>query len=413
MTLPPPDVSPAAPSVAAWRRVLATYGRYFAVAITLALAALLMLSDANAVDGSESTATRKTVLTAEVRATDAARTLRFSGVTRAARRAALPFTVRGRLAKRPVEIGDRVRAGDLLAQLDDRERVNAVTAADAQLAELRARRDQATRDWDRAKQLMARRAATSEEVERTRAGLDALDAAVSAAETRLREEERLLDEARLRAPFDGVVTAVSAEPGEYVNTGQSVVTLSGAGAVEVEVEVPERVIPQIGAVGSRVEVELPAFERTVAGRVTARGEAGRGAGALFPVIIALDGADADAGRFAPLPGLTAELVLALRNPDALAVPVVAVINPGSRQPLVYRVVDERVERVSVDIGPLQGSYVAVTPIAGALQPGDAVVVGGQRGLLDGDAVSSRPLDDAAVEAAADRLTLAPRPAEVR
>ena len=323
----------------------------------------------------------KRVKVAQVSQVAEERGLRFSGVTRAARRARLAFSVGGRLVSRPVDVGDPVRKGQLIARLDVEELENAVATATATLAELEARRAQTQRDLERAQQLVNAKAATDEELERTRAAKDSLEAAERAATARLAETRRLLDEGTLRAPFAGTITEIFYEPGEVATPGMSVALLSGSGEVELEVEVPESVVPRI-AVGDLVTVELPVLgDRTLEGRVTSVGRTTTGPGRLFPVVVTLP-EDADLAA-----GVTAELVLRLRNEEALALPVEAVINPGGQRPSVFQVVDEggrsRVQKVAVEIGALLGDRVTVQ---GELVPGDRVVVGGQRGLLSGEEV---------------------------
>lgn len=324
--------------------------------------------------------TLKRVQVAAVTEVDTRREVRFSGSVRAARRARLGLTTPGRLLERPVEIGDRVRRGDLLARLDDRDLFNAASVARGGLAEVRARRAQAERDRDRAQALFDAKAATPEELEKTGAVVVAMAAAEETAAARLAEAERLLGEARLRAPFDAVVTEVLVEPGEYVLPGSPVVGLAGAGAVEVEVEVPESIVPRLEE-GAEVEVVLPLLGRSASGRVLSVGRMAAGAGHLFPVVVTLE-SDVAA------PGMSAEVRFALSTRGALSLPVEAVVDPGGRRPVVFRVrrdgEAERVERVGIKLGELLGDRVAV--LGADLAAGDLVVVGGQRGLLDGEGV---------------------------
>lgn len=341
----------------------------------------------------------KRVHTARVEAMDSQRELRFAGVTRAARRAQLSFLLGGRLEARPVEVGDTVRAGQVLARLDAREVRNAVDAASAQVAELEARRNQANRDVERVESLVEAKAATSEELEQVRAGLDALSAVQDSARVRLKEARRQLGETTLTAPYAGSVMAVHAQPGEFVQPGRTVLTLSGQDSVELEVEVPESVVPQL-TVGATVSVRLPALGTTRAARITSLGRAAAGPGQLFPVLVQFDPAPLDStarpSTVAPAavkeptlrPGMTAELVLELASPFGLTLPVEAVINPGGRQPAVFQVrSDGTVRRVEVQVGRLLGERVTVQ---GDLTVGDEVVVGGQRGLLDGEKVLTAP-----------------------
>jgi len=232
-------------------------------------------------------------------------------------------------------------------------------------------------------------------------------AAEDAAAARLRESERLLAETGLRAPFDGTVTRVHYEPGEFAAAGQPVITLSGDGDVELEVEVPESVVGRI-RVGDPATISMPVLGGlSVPGRITSVGLTAAGSGRLFPVVATLEPeesfgrrASGRAGspspvagegrgegfwrRDMPRTGVTAELVLRLTSDDMLAVPVEAVVNPGGRHPSVFRVADgDVVDKVPVDVESLLGDRVAVR---GDLDAGQRVVVGGQRGLLDGERV---------------------------
>lgn len=344
------------------------------------------LLSAAVVSSPEPAAARPFVKRVEVAAVEAAassRELRFSGVLRAERRARLAFTQSGRIVARPVELGDRVVAGQLLARLDDLENENAAAGAEATLAELAARRAQAERDAARVQELVAAKAATTEEVEKTATALDALRASEASARARLQETRRRLGESRLLAPFAATVTDLPHEAGEYVGAGAPIVVLSGDGGLEVEVEVPESVVGQV-AVGDATRIVLPLAGREVGGTVRSVGRAGSTASRLFPILVAVDGGE---GMVA---GMTAELVLRLGSGAAMAVPVEAVINPGGRRPALFRLVDgddgPRVEKVEVAVGALVGDRVIVD---GAIAIGDRVVVVGQRGLLDGEAVEVR------------------------
>jgi RND family efflux transporter MFP subunit len=349
-----------------------------ALALAIASYTYYSVGAADPQDGRERAA-KKVRVGAAIASTDQ-RELRFSGVTRAADRAKLAFSVNGRLVQRSVEVGDTVRRGQVVAKVDDAETRNGAAGAKATLAELKARRAQVERDVERVSRLVSVKAATTEELEKTQAGLDALRAGEEAAAARLRETERWLGETSLKAPFDGTVTEVLKEVGEVVSPGQTVLTLSGAGDVELEVELPESVMPQL-QVGQAVSVQVPMLGAApIAGQVSSVGRTAAGPGRLFPVIVKLD-AGASTGKAAV--GATAELLLKLGSASALAVPVEAVVDPGGRRPSVFRVVGGKVQKVSVEVGALVGRHVTVK---GDLQPGDELVVGGQRGLLDGEAV---------------------------
>lgn len=358
------------------------------IVIALALAAVgsvYFAVDGSSPEASGAAATAKKVRVAAVETASDPRELRFSGVTRAAQRARLSFALGARLAGRSVEVGDQVKRGQVLARLDDSEVKNNLATARAALAEAQARRGQQGRDVERVEKLVAAKAATSEELERTRAGLESLVAGTDAAAARLREVERLLGETSLRAPYDGTVTEVLAEPGEFVGPGRPILTLSGEGDTEVQLEVPESLLGQLQP-GAAVPVKVAMVgEREVTGRIRSLGRSAAGPGQLFPVVVSLDPA---AGVPA---GATAELGFRIGESAALSVPVGAVVDPGGRRPSLFKIekghAGEVVRKVQVELGSLLGGRVTV---AGNLAAGDRVVVGGQRGLLDGDVVEVEP-----------------------
>jgi multidrug efflux system membrane fusion protein len=310
-----------------------------------------------------------------VESTEAGRELRFSGVIRAARRGSLAFTMGGRLASRPVAVGDRVPKGQELARLDDLELINGVGSAAARRAELAEGLAQARRDAARADRLLLAKAATREELERATSRVQSLEASLSSSEATLSEARRRLREVRLVAPFAGRVTEVLLQPGEHAVAGAAIVVLAGDGELEVEVEVPETLISKIDS-GTEVAVGVPALGLRTEGKIQSLGLTALGPGRLFPLVASFEAPGAVAG-------MSAELHIRLQNDAALTLAVEAVVDPGGRQPAVFKVVDDVVRRVPVQIGALLDGKVVVD---GALSAGDSVVVGGQRGLLDGERV---------------------------
>ncbi len=305
--------------------------------------------------------------------------IRLPGVTRAARRAELGFSLAARLASRPVEVGDRVRAGQILAGLDDREATIAARGAEAAVAELEIRAAQAERDLDRVQRLVDARAATTEELERTAATSAALHAALDAARARLDDTRRLVDESVLRAPFAGTITAANVEPGEWVAPGRTVVEIAGEGAVEVVVQAPETVYHRIVG-GQPVTVELPLLGVTTTGRVSEVASAASGPVALFPVEITVDRTDA------VVAGLTANVVIGVASGSELSVPMRAVVNPGSSTPSVFRIRAGVAEEVPVELGRVRGDRIA---IVAELDVDDEVAVTGHTSLRSGDHVEVR------------------------
>jgi multidrug efflux pump subunit AcrA (membrane-fusion protein) len=172
------------------------------------------------------------------------------------------------------------------------------------------------------------------------------------------------------------VTAVHLEPGEWAPPGYAVVELAGDGALEIPVEVPESAVGRL-AVGQKVSVTLPFVGLEIQGEITRLSSVSLGAGGLFPVEVRLE------TRPGLAAGLAADVVLPLEAEPALTVPLKSVLNPGSSNPSVFRIVDGRAERVAVRPGQLLGDRIVVE---GPLAAGDRVAVAGHTALADGDPV---------------------------
>jgi RND family efflux transporter MFP subunit len=149
------------------------------------------------------------------------------------------FQVAGRLQKRMVEVGSRVRQSQPLAMLNAADYAQGVLVAQDQVAAARAEMEQSLADARRFKTL-ADRGLISQ------AGMGSQQARADAAQARLDQANRQLELARNRmayttlvAPFDGVVTAINAEVGQVLSEGTPVVSVARDDTLEVSVEVPE------------------------------------------------------------------------------------------------------------------------------------------------------------------------------
>ncbi|MBB4285705.1 efflux RND transporter periplasmic adaptor subunit [Roseospira goensis] len=164
------------------------------------------------------------------------------------------FRVAGRVARRPVDVGDRVTAGAPLATLDDTDLRLRLEQAEAEARAARSALSLAESERRRAESLH-RRGVNAESV------LDARRAAADEAAGRLARAERAvalarnaLDYAVLRADVAGVVTAVLVEPGQVVAVGQPAIRVAGTAETEALVALPERFVAQARAGAARVSL---------------------------------------------------------------------------------------------------------------------------------------------------------------
>jgi RND family efflux transporter MFP subunit len=149
----------------------------------------------------------------------------------------LGFRVLGRLIARPVDVGDRVAEGQTIAAIDPTALELAVRSAKADLSKAQALLDNAIGTDERKKILIKTDATTKQtldDAEQVRAGDEASAARAHANLTKAIEQ---LGYAQVKADFAGVVTAVSAEVGQVVSPGQSVVTVARPDIREAVVDI--------------------------------------------------------------------------------------------------------------------------------------------------------------------------------
>lgn len=163
----------------------------------------------------------------------------FVGVVRARHETDLAFRVSGKVVARLVNVGDRVRAGDVIARLDPQDLRLQVESAEAELAAATSALTQAAADLDRYATLKARGFAAVAEYDRKKAANDEADGRLARASRALDLARNQLAYTDLKADADGVITATSVEPGQVVAIGQAVAQLAHRGEKEAVVALPE------------------------------------------------------------------------------------------------------------------------------------------------------------------------------
>lgn len=169
----------------------------------------------------------------------------FAGEVRARTESRLGFRVGGKLIQRPAEVGQRVAAGQLLAQLDAQDLALATQAAQAQIAAAQTQRDLAAADLKRFSDLKAQGFVSGAEIERRQAAVDAAEATLRQARAQGAVQGNQAGYARLLADGPGVVLSVEAEPGQVVAAGAPVVRIARNGARDAVIAVPEDQVARV------------------------------------------------------------------------------------------------------------------------------------------------------------------------
>jgi membrane fusion protein, multidrug efflux system len=163
----------------------------------------------------------------------------YAGEVRARVESRLGFRVAGKITQRQAEVGQRVKAGQVLAQMDPQDYQLAVTAARAQVSAAVTNRDQAAADFKRFSTLKDQNFISGAELERRDSALKAAQAQLDQAQAQLGNVGNQAAYTRLVAPVNGVVTAVEAEAGQVVTAGAPVLRVAQDGPRDVVINVPE------------------------------------------------------------------------------------------------------------------------------------------------------------------------------
>ncbi|NPV29905.1 MAG: efflux RND transporter periplasmic adaptor subunit [Firmicutes bacterium] len=299
--------------------------------------------------------------------------------------------IAGRIKSIEVDVGDRVRAGQVLVRLDDAEIAAQVRQAEAALAvaEAGARAaaanlEDARRNLERMKQLYEAGAVPLQQLEQAQLRYDQAAAGVS--EAQVAQARAALEAARVQlantvitAPAGGIVAARSAQVGEMAAPTQPLLTLIDIDQVQVEVSVTEAEVNRLRP-GQEVPVTVAAVsEKPLTGRIASLAPAADPRSKMFPVKITLSnpGHRLKPGMFAEV-SLTAEV-----RRQVLVVPVGAVLEKEGRA-VVYVVEGGRARERRVEAGLSDGKF---TEIKKGLREGEQVVVSGQEFLVDGARVA--------------------------
>ena len=163
----------------------------------------------------------------------------YTGDVRAQVESRLAFRVGGKMMQRQAELGQPVKAGQVLARLDPQDYKLAADAARAQTAAAQTNRDLAAADFARYKDLLAQNFISRAELDRREAALKSAQAQLEQAQAQLASQSNQSGYAVLASDVAGVVTAVEAEAGQVVSAGMTVFKIAADGARDVVFTVPD------------------------------------------------------------------------------------------------------------------------------------------------------------------------------
>ncbi len=309
----------------------------------------------------------------------------YAAEIRARTEVQLGFRVGGKLVQRPVQLGQSVQVGQLLAQIDAQDYALGAQAAQAQVQAARVQRDVAQADWQRFSALQAEGFISPVELDRHRARLQSAQAQLEQAQAQAAVQSHQSDYTELRAEAPAVVTGIYAEPGQVLSAGTAVLALAFDGPRDAVLAVPEDVRAQL-RLQQPVQVQVWGSTQVWPGVVRELAARADPVARTFMVKVALE---ADAPQ--PALGATAQVRLALSEADgqaaaqAITVPSSAVWQnaQGRSAVWVWDAATSSVHAQVIEVAGVQGNDLVVRS---GLQPGQQVVSTGVHVLSEGQKV---------------------------
>ena len=302
----------------------------------------------------------------------------YTGTVRGRYETRLAFQVGGQVLSRNVNVGAHVRAGDVLMVIDARDVQQQVNAANAAVQAARSRYELARTERARYEQLYAAQAISEAMLDQYRTNERAAEAAYRQAVAQDTASRNALGYTNLVAGADGVISNITAEEGQIIATGQTVMTLTQEGEREIEIAVPESNLAAV-AVGMPAAVSLWANSAAYTGSLRELSPVPDAATRTYTARIALTDAPADL----PL-GMTARVRLGASVQSGAVVPLSALYQTDDTT-AVYVVEDDAVHLSPVTVTAFRTNDALVT----GLPQGARIVTAGVHQLHEGEKVRTK------------------------
>jgi RND family efflux transporter MFP subunit len=292
----------------------------------------------------------------------------------------------GSVVQTYAEAGQRVRAGQQLAQLDASVLRDQQISAQGAVNTAQSAYDIAQRELSRATTLEKAGAIAERDLEQARNAVTAARGQLATARAQLANINKQLDKASVQAPFAGVVSVRSVNAGDVVTPGTALYTVVDPGSMQLEASVPADALGDV-RVGMPVDFTVNGYpNRHFTGRITRVNPTADPTTRQVKILASIP----NAGNTL-VGGLYAEGRVSSETHTAPMIPIAAVDERGLR-PTVVRLRNGKVEKVEVGLG-IRDQAAETVEITSGLTPGDTVLLGAARGISPGTPVKvSAPSD---------------------
>ncbi len=306
----------------------------------------------------------------------------YTATLEAWKRQSITPDISGKVARIYVNEGERVKKGQLLAELDTRSIRLQLEQAEAALALAKANFEDASRNLERIERLYKEKAVTEQQYEKARLAYEAARAQKEQAEAAVNLAKHTLDVSIMQAPFDGVIAARNLEEGDVINpmmggfsASSSVLILVDYSKIKVRFDVSPADALRMSR-GQKVLLESAVLPgRQFEGQITAVNTSADPQTKKFRVEALIDNPDLELK-----PGTFGRVIIEVSTrEDALAVPQKAILENS----YVMVVEGNKAVKREVTLGLKNTDMVEITT---GLKEGELVIVEGNFGLIDGSPV---------------------------
>ncbi len=289
----------------------------------------------------------------------------------------LAFQVIGKIRARHINLGDKVRAGQVLMELDPKDVQQSYNAAQATYQAALSNYEVVKENYKRYTALYEKGAVSTMIRDEHKTRYDAAASQLESARAQLTASGNQMDYTRLVSDHDGVVASISGEVGQVVGAGTPVATVVQDGSREIQIFVPENRLGQI-RLNQPATITFWALNNlTATGHIAEIAPMADSVTRTYKVKVAVDSMPEAANL-----GMTAKVTLNAGTVKSTLVPTGAIYQTGD-QAQVWVVRDKKVSLVPVKTAGFEGSDVKITE---GLSKGDVVVTGGINKLAEGQEV---------------------------
>ncbi len=302
-----------------------------------------------------------------------------SGTLEPEREATVRAQVSGAVLSVSVDQGTHVRAGDLLAQLDDRTLRDAWLSVKSNLTTAQLTAERAQRDLERSERLSAAGAIADRDLEQAKWNNTSAQSQLADAQSRLTLAKKQLDDARITAPFTGIISTRSVAAGDVAQPGTALFTLVDPSSMQYQATVTAQQLGQV-RLGAPVTFAVTGYPgKRFDGKVTRISPTADQATGQVRVIVSVPN-----GGGALVGGLFADGRIQSERRVGITAPFTAVDLRGLR-PMVLRLKNGKSEHVEVTLGVRDEDHERFEIVQG-VSPGDTLLIGAAQGISPGTAV---------------------------